>query len=153
MVTGKGVLLAVGAGGDFDVLTLEERKAVARVIAETAAGRVPVIVGIQDTNPQVCIELARYAQSLGAYGVQVGPPYYHSPSDEDVLKFFRSIHDASSSIGIMVHNTWWHGYNIPFAVVCRSGKELGAPGYPWDQILSAGSTVGRWKDPLSRAQG
>jgi 4-hydroxy-tetrahydrodipicolinate synthase len=117
IVTGKGVLLAVGAGGDFDVLSLQERKEVARTIAETAAGRVPVIVGSQDTNPQVCLEMTRYAQSLGVYGVQLGPPYYHSPSDEDVLKFFRSIHDATANIGIMVYNTWWHGYNIPFAVM------------------------------------
>jgi 4-hydroxy-tetrahydrodipicolinate synthase len=117
MVTGKGVLLAVGAGGDFDVLSLEERKAVARAIVEAADGRVPVVVGIQDTNLQVCMEMARYAQSLQVYGVQVGPPYYHSPSDEDAHKFFRSIHDACPKIGIMVYNTWWHGYNIPFAVM------------------------------------
>lgn len=119
IVTGKGVLLAIGAGGDFDVLTLDERKATARAIVEAADGRVPVIVGVQDTNPQVSIELARYAQSLGAYGIQTSPPYYHTPSDEDFLKLIRSIHDATSTIGLMIYNTWWHGYNIPLAVMDR----------------------------------
>lgn len=117
IVTGKGVLLAVGAGGDFDVLTLEERKAVARAIVEAADGRVPVIVGIQDSNPQVSIELARYSQSLGAYGVQLSPPYYHPPSDEDFLRLVRSIHDATATLGLMIYNTWWHGYTIPPAVM------------------------------------
>ena len=68
MVTGKGVLLAAGAGGDFDILTQDERKQVARTIVETADGRVPVIVGVQDSNPNVSIELAEYAESIGAYG-------------------------------------------------------------------------------------
>jgi dihydrodipicolinate synthase/N-acetylneuraminate lyase len=117
IVTGKGVLLAVGAGGDFDVLTLDERKAVARAIVEAADGRVPVTVGIQDTNPQVSIDLARHAESLGAYGIQASPPYYHPPSDEDALRLFRGIHDATSKIAIMIYNTWWHHYNIPLAVL------------------------------------
>ena len=119
IVTGKGVLLAVGAGGDFDVLTVEERKAVARAIVEAADGRVPVIVGVQDTNLQVSIEMIRYAQSLGAYGVQMGAPYYHVPSDEDYLKLIRSVHDAAPRIGLMIYNTWWHGYNVPLAVMDR----------------------------------
>jgi len=117
MVTGKGVLLAVGAGGDFDVLSLEERKAVARATVEASGGRVPVVVGIQDSNPRVCLELARWAQSLGAYGVQVSPTYYHTPSDDDFLRFIRSLHDATATLGIMIYNTWWQGYNIPHEVL------------------------------------
>ncbi len=116
MTTGKGALLAVGAGGDFDVLTLDERKAVARAIVEAADGRVPVIVGVQDSNPQVSLEMARLAQSLGAYGVQVSAPYYHVPSDEDYVKLVRWLHDSTANIGIMLYNTWWHGYNVPHAV-------------------------------------
>ena len=111
--TGEGVLLAVGAGGDFDVLTLEERKDAARNILEGAGGRVPVIVGVQDANPRVSIELARHAESLGAYAIQVSPPYYHAPSDDDFLRLVRSIHDATAKIGLMIYNTWWQGYNIP----------------------------------------
>ncbi len=117
MVTGKGVLLAAGAGGDFDILTLDERKQVARTIVETADGRVPVIVGVQDSNPDVSIELAKYSESIGAYGVQMSPPYYHVPSDDDVLRLYRRLHDATARVGIMVYNTWWHSYNIPFDVM------------------------------------
>ncbi len=117
MVTGKGVLLAVGAGGDFDVLNLEERKAAARAIVEAADGRVPVIVGIQDSNPRVSVELAHYAEALGAYGIQMSPPYYHGPSNEDVLQLYRRIHDATTRVGIMIYNTWWHNYNISFEVM------------------------------------
>ena len=38
IVHGRGVLLAVGAGGDFPMLSLEERQAVSQTIVEAADG-------------------------------------------------------------------------------------------------------------------
>ena len=109
---GQGVLLAVGAGGDFPVLSLQERKDVAQTIVEAAEGRTPVLVGAQDTNVQVCIEMARWAHEIGAYGVQFGPAYYYASSAEDCLRLFRAVHDAAPQTAIMIYNTWWEGYNL-----------------------------------------
>ncbi len=117
IVTGKGVLLAAGAGGDFPMLSLDERKKVVETIFEAADGRAPVIAGCQDTNPLATIDLAKFSESLGAYAIQMSPPYYYHPSDDDVLRFFRSIHDATAKIGMMIYNTWWHNYNIEFPVM------------------------------------
>src|SRR5262245_21484056 len=61
LVRGQGVLLAGGAGGDFPMLTLEERKEVTRTVVESAGGRTPVVVGAQDTNVAHSIEMARWA--------------------------------------------------------------------------------------------
>ena len=68
MVTGKGVLLAVGAGGDCNMLSVAERKTAAQAIVTGAAGRVPVLVGAQDTNVNVMIEMAQFADEIGADG-------------------------------------------------------------------------------------
>ena len=109
---GQGVLLAVGAGGDFPVLSLQERKDVAQTIVEAAEGRTPVLVGAQDTNVQVCIEMARWAHEIGAYGVQFGPAYYYASSADDCLRLFRAVHDAAPHTPIMIYNTWWEGFNL-----------------------------------------
>jgi len=119
VVKGKGVLLAVGAGGDFPMLSLEERKQVASTIFEAADGRTPVLVGAQDTNSAVTIEMARWAEEIGAYGVQFGPGYYYESSDEDCLRLFQAVHDATSRIAIMIYNTYWEGYNMSLAQVGR----------------------------------
>lgn len=117
IVTGKGVMLAVGAGGDFPMLTVEERKQAARAIVEAAEGKAPVIVGAQDTDPRVCFEIAQYAREIGAYGIQASPPYYYEPSDADVIAFYESLNDAAE-IPIMVYNTpWLVGYNMSFDVL------------------------------------
>jgi 4-hydroxy-tetrahydrodipicolinate synthase len=73
LVRGQGVLLAGGAGGDFPMLTLEERKQVARTVVESADGRTPVVVGAQATNVSDCIAMARWAEEIGAYGIQLSP--------------------------------------------------------------------------------
>lgn len=117
MVTGQGVLLAVGAGGDFNMLSVAERKAAAKAIVAGAAGRVPVLVGAQDTNVNVMVEMARYAEEIGAYGIQMSTPYYYPPSDEDALAVYRHVHGATSKVAIMAYNTHWHDYDFPFDVL------------------------------------
>jgi len=118
-VKGRGVLLAVGAGGDFPMLTVQERKDVAKAIVDAAAGRVPVLIGAQDTNPEVSLQLARFAEEVGAYGIQLAPAYYYHPSDDDVFRWFRTVHDATQGIAIMIYNTWWHGYNMSLDMIDR----------------------------------
>ena len=73
ITTGHGVLLAAGAGGDFPMLTVAERKAVTETIAKAADGRAPVVVGAQDTNVDTVIEVAQWAEQIGAYAIQMAP--------------------------------------------------------------------------------
>jgi 4-hydroxy-tetrahydrodipicolinate synthase len=122
IVTGRGVLLAVGAGGDFPMLTLEERKTAAQTIAEAAAGEAPVVVGAQDTKVDVCIELARWAEAIGACGIQVAPPYYYTPSDDDIIRVFEAVHDATERTVLMIYYTWWEGCTMSFELIERLGE-------------------------------
>jgi len=117
IVTGQGVLLAVGAGGDFNMLSMADRKLAAKTIVDAAAGRTPVIVGSQDTNVDRMIEMGLFAEEIGAYGIQISTPYYYPPSDEDALAVFTAVHDATSEAAIMVYNTHWHDYDFPFDVL------------------------------------
>ncbi len=117
IVTGQGVLLAVGAGGDFNMLTLAERQVAAQAIVEAANDRAPVIVGAQDTSVRNMIAMAQFAEGIGAYGIQISTPYYYPPSNEDALAVYNAVHDATSSIAIMAYNTHWHDYDFPFDVL------------------------------------
>ncbi len=119
VVTGQGVLLAVGAGGDFPMLSIEERKAVSKTIVEAANGQTPVLVGAQDTNAAVTIEMARWAEEIGAYGIQFSPGFYYQSSDDDCLRLFQAVHDATNKVAIMIYNTHWEGYNMSLDQVGR----------------------------------
>ena len=119
IVAGSGVLLAAGAGGDFPLLSLEERRQVAQTIVEAADGRVPVVVGAQDTNVNRMIEMARWAERIGAYGIQLSSGFYYPTTDETCLNLFRAVHDATRDVAIMVYNTPWEGFDMPLDLIAR----------------------------------
>ena len=108
--TGNGMLLVGGAAGEFYAMETDERKKVAEVAVQEAAGRIPIIFGAQDTSTLTVIELARFAKAVGADGIQVGPPYYEPPSADDVFELFKAVSDAVD-IPLVVYNTWWTGTN------------------------------------------
>lgn len=119
LTSGRGVLLAAGAGGDFPMLTLDERQAVIETIVDAADGRVPVIAGVQDTNADNVLALATAAERSGARAVQVSAGYYYASSDDDCLRLVQAIHDATSEIALMIYNTPWEGYNMSLEQVER----------------------------------
>ena len=151
-VKGSGVLLAVGAGGDFPMLTLQERKDVAKAIVEAANGRTPVLIGAQDNNPQVSIEMAQFAEDIRAYGIQLAPPFYDEPSDDDVLLWFELIHSKTERIAIMAYNTWWHGYNMSPDMVARLAELERVVSLKWSTPNGGADYakgVGRFADQLA----
>lgn len=119
LVQGRGVLLAGGAGGDFPMLTLDERKLVAKTIVEAADGRTPVVVGAQDTNVAHSVALAKWAEEIGAYGIQLSPTYYYPANPETTWRVFEAVHDATRRVVIMIYNTHWEGYDMPLDLVAR----------------------------------
>jgi 4-hydroxy-tetrahydrodipicolinate synthase len=119
LVRGQGVLLAAGAGGDFPMLTLDERKQVAKTVVEAAEGRTPVVVGAQDTNVSNSIALARWAEEIGAFGIQLSPTYYYPANEETTTRVFEAVHEATRRIVIMIYNTHWEGYDMPLDLVTR----------------------------------
>ena len=135
IATGKGMMLAGGAGGDFPMLSLEERKQVAQAVVESADGTAPVLIGGQDTDIRVTLELAEYGREIGAYAIQISPPYYYGPSDGDVISFFRAINDAVA-VPIMVYHTPWHGFTMSFDVLDALADLQWVLGLKWSHTSS-----------------
>lgn len=119
LTQGQGVLLAAGAGGDFPMLTLDERKQVAKTVVDAAEGKTPVVVGAQDTNVSNSIALARWAEEIGAFGIQLSPTYYYPANEETTRRVFEAVHEATKRIVIMIYNTHWEGYDMPLDLVGR----------------------------------
>jgi 4-hydroxy-tetrahydrodipicolinate synthase len=103
IVEGSGVLVALGSMGECFTMNLEERKSLTGVVIKAANGRVPVVVGCNETNTREVTLLAKNAQSEGADGVMIMPPYYLPVSDEEILDFYRRI-SQNVEIGIVIYN-------------------------------------------------
>ncbi len=106
IVEGEGVLMGGGGLGEGYFYTEDEFKRNVDVLAEAAEGKVPTMVGIFDLSARVAAKKARYAAEGGIDFVQVAPPHYLPPSDDDVFYHFQYLNDAAD-IGIMAYNTPW----------------------------------------------
>lgn len=96
-------LIPLGSTGEFLSLSEEEFEQVAQTVIDTAAGRVPVIVGTTAEDPRVAARRSRRVEAMGADGVMVLPPFYCTPTDDEVLAHYRCVADAIG-IPVMVYN-------------------------------------------------
>jgi 4-hydroxy-tetrahydrodipicolinate synthase len=83
--------------------------------------------------------MAQWAEQIGAYGIQMAPPFYYELSDEDVVRVFQAVHDATQRIAIMIYNTWWEGYNMSLEQVERLAALPRCASLKWSTPTGAGS--------------
>jgi len=123
MAKGKGVLLAAGAGGDFPLLSHEERKTVIKAVAEAAGERGTVLGTAQSPLTQEAIELAQWSQEVGCYGIQLSPTWYYPPNEDQIYAHLKAVAE-SIDICVMVYHTPWLGSEISTDMFLRLAQEL-----------------------------
>jgi 4-hydroxy-tetrahydrodipicolinate synthase len=96
-------LIPLGSTGEFLSLTSEERRAVAKCVIDTVAGRVPVLIGAGDEWTDAVIENVAMAEELGADGTMIIPPFYSTPTWDELIHHFRRIGEAANR-PVMIYN-------------------------------------------------
>ncbi|MDR3519102.1 MAG: dihydrodipicolinate synthase family protein [Azospirillaceae bacterium] len=96
-------LIPLGSTGEFLSMTPDERRQVIEICVQEAAGRVPVLIGAGAEWTRDAVANAREAERLGADGIMVIPPYYSSPTEDELFEHYRHIAEAVS-LPIMLYN-------------------------------------------------
>jgi 4-hydroxy-tetrahydrodipicolinate synthase len=96
-------LIPLGSTGEFASLSEEQKAAIATTVIETAAGRVPVVVGATAETTERALADARFAERAGAAGVLVLPPWYYTPDQEELFLHYRRIAEGIG-IPLMIYN-------------------------------------------------
>jgi len=122
LVEGKGVILAVASGGDFPSLSLAERKATAKTVIEAAGDKVPCFLSVQESHLAEVIELSKYAEEIGYYGIQLSVPYYWTTSPGDAIAWFEAVHNATRRVIISFYDTPWENFDAPLSVLKEAAK-------------------------------
>lgn len=111
ITTGTGVIMVTGGLGEGYFLNMEQYKKVLKTAVEAAENRVPIMAGVFELNALTAVEKAKYAEDVGVEFIQVNPPHYTVPLDEEVYTYYKMISDAAD-VGIMVYNTPWAAMNF-----------------------------------------
>ncbi|MBR1227988.1 MULTISPECIES: 4-hydroxy-tetrahydrodipicolinate synthase [unclassified Bradyrhizobium] len=96
-------LIPLGSTGEFLSLDDDEKILVAETVIAQAAGRVPVLIGTGAEDTREVVRLSRHAEKLGADGVMIIPPFYSTPTDDELVHHYKTVADAIS-LPIMVYN-------------------------------------------------
>ncbi len=89
--------------GENISMSVEERRDVARLAVEAAAGRVPVFVNTSLSGTDEVIALSQHAQQSGAKGVVVISPYHWQPPRPALVDHFLTIARALD-ISLVAYN-------------------------------------------------
>ncbi|MET0969262.1 MAG: 4-hydroxy-tetrahydrodipicolinate synthase [Tardiphaga sp.] len=96
-------LVPLGSTGEFLSLSDDEKALVAETVIDQAARRVPVLIGTGAEDTREVVRLSRRAEKLGADGVMIIPPFYSTPTDDELVHHYRTVADAIS-LPIMIYN-------------------------------------------------
>jgi 4-hydroxy-tetrahydrodipicolinate synthase len=86
-------LFILGTTGEAPNLSYHLRHELVKRTCEQVAGRVPVLVGITDTVVSESLRLAKTAAEAGAAAVVSAPPYYFTPSQDELVEYYNHLAD------------------------------------------------------------
>ena len=106
LVKGKALLKVASVMGEGPQMRDDEWPVLVRTVVQAAGGKVDVIAGTHCKDTKRTIEDCKRAEDLGAIGMQIAPPMFNDPNQDDILRFYGAVSDAIG-IGIMVYQNHW----------------------------------------------
>ena len=101
---GTDCIGVVGTTGESPTVNVEEHREIIRVSVEQSKGRVPIMAGCGANSTAEAIELAKFAQSVGADCQLQVVPYYNKPTQEGLYQHFKAIAEAVPGLPIILYN-------------------------------------------------
>jgi 4-hydroxy-tetrahydrodipicolinate synthase len=103
--SGIDFLVACGSTGEAATLDEEEWVQAVRIVAETAAGRVPVWAGCTHNSTRTLLKLAARLHDIpGVSAVLSANPYYNKPSQEGQFQHFLALAKAVAPLPVTLYN-------------------------------------------------
>ena len=96
-------VIALGSTGEFLTVNDEERRLLVDTYVNHIDGRIPVIIGTMNAHTPNAVRYSREAEAQGADGVMIIPPYYYTPTDDEIFNYYAAI-DEAISIPVMLYN-------------------------------------------------
>jgi dihydrodipicolinate synthase/N-acetylneuraminate lyase len=87
-------LYLLGSTGQWPLLDLDQRRAVAERAVRTAAGRIKTMIHVGAVATEDAAALARHARSIGADAISCVAPIYYSASADATFEHYRRIGEA-----------------------------------------------------------
>jgi 4-hydroxy-tetrahydrodipicolinate synthase len=112
-------IIMLGTTGEFLTISADERRVIVEETVKHVDGRMDVLVGTMDAYTPRAVAFSREAQELGADGLMIIPPYYYTPTDDEIFEYYRAICGAVSVPVMLYNNPVTSNRDMSAALVAR----------------------------------
>ena len=112
-------IIILGTTGEFLTITDEEREMFVSETVRHIDKRIPVLVGSMNAYTPNAVRYSRQAQELGADGLMIIPPYYYTPTEDEIFNYYKAICEAVSIPIMLYNNPFTSNVDMPAKLVAR----------------------------------
>jgi 4-hydroxy-tetrahydrodipicolinate synthase len=142
-------IIILGTTGEFLTISDDERSRYVDATVRHVAGRMDVLVGTMNASTPNAVRYSREAEALGADGLMILPPYYYTPTHDEIFGYYRAIAEAVSLPIMLYNNPVTSNVDMPARLVGRLTRSFENIRY----IKEASMDVGRVYDIVEETQG
>lgn len=146
---GSPGIIILGTTGEFLTISDDERTQYIETTVKLVNGRIDVLVGTMDAHTPNAVRYTREAEALGADGFMIAPPYYYTPTEDEIFNYYRAISESTSLPIMLYNNPVTTNVDMSAALVARMTKAFDNVRY----IKEASMDVGRIYDIVEGTQG
>jgi 4-hydroxy-tetrahydrodipicolinate synthase len=142
-------LILLGSTGEFLTVSVEERRIIVETAVEHVGGRVPVLVGTMNAHTPTAVRYSREAEAAGADGLMIVPPYYYTPTEDEIFRYYAAIAEAVTVPIMLYNNPVTSNVDLPAKLVGRLTRAFDTIRY----IKEASLDVARVFDVIEETEG
>lgn len=143
-----GVII-LGTTGEFLTVSPEERADIVATTVDHVGGRIPVLVGTMNASTATAVRQSRQAEDLGAAGLMVLPPYYYTPTEDEITRYYAAICAAVSLPIMLYNNPVTSNVDMSAALVARLARDSDNIRY----IKESSQDLARVRDVIDASDG
>jgi 4-hydroxy-tetrahydrodipicolinate synthase len=142
-------LIILGTSGEFLTIGDDERTLFVESTISHVGKRVPVLVGTMNAYTPHAVRYSVEAEKLGADGLMIIPPYYYTPTDDEIFAYYRAICDRVSIPIMLYNNPFTSNVDMSARLVARLTRAFEQIRY----IKEASQDMARVYDIIEETQG
>jgi 4-hydroxy-tetrahydrodipicolinate synthase len=143
-----GVII-LGTTGEFLTITDSERSTFVKKTVDYVNGRMVVWVGTMNAHTPNAVRYSKEAEDLGADGLMIIPPYYYTPTDDEIFEYYKAICESCDLQIMLYNNPFTSNVDMPASLVGRLAKSFEQIRY----IKEASQRIERIHDILVESEG
>lgn len=117
-------IIILGTTGEFLTITDDERTQFVEQTVKLVGGRMNVLVGTMNAYTPNAVRYSKEAEDLGADGLMIIPPYYYTPTEDEIFEYYKAICEGCGLPIMLYNNPFTSNVDMPASLVGRLAKSF-----------------------------